>query len=182
MNIAFEMCMCWIAILKDGGTCSSGICYKQHFYVHMSFTATSFKELQVQKTGFTGACDSPPQKKKLSVTTRSPCVRNSEAEFTEIKQTSTLWWGMTTKLRIPLFLNVILNHGMCEVYSKKKVKFRHHSKCKTCVVFLCHNNKKKLFTEYHGVTIIRKIWGFICILWHSVWCFILHKFHFLIIY
>lgn len=40
--------------------------------------------------------------------------------------------------------------GRCEVCSKKKIESKPFSKCSTCKVFLCQNEKKPCFNEYHA--------------------------------
>lgn len=41
--------------------------------------------------------------------------------------------------------------GRCEQCSSKAIQSRPHSKCTACGVFLCCNEKKNCFAEYHGV-------------------------------
>lgn len=41
--------------------------------------------------------------------------------------------------------------GRCEVCSNKKIQSRPHSKCSHCNIFLCINEKKNCFLEYHEV-------------------------------
>ena len=41
--------------------------------------------------------------------------------------------------------------GRCEVCSKKKIESRPHSQCSVCMVFLCCNENKNCFLEYHEV-------------------------------
>lgn len=43
------------------------------------------------------------------------------------------------------------NRGRCEVCSMKKIQSKPHSKCSHCNVFLCVNEKKNCFVEYHEV-------------------------------
>ncbi|XP_052751521.1 piggyBac transposable element-derived protein 3-like [Galleria mellonella] len=45
------------------------------------------------------------------------------------------------------------NRGRCEVCSMKKVQSKPHSKCSHCNTFLCINEKKNCFTEYHYVNV-----------------------------
>ena len=41
------------------------------------------------------------------------------------------------------------NRGRCEVCSNKKIESRPHFQCSACNVFLCINDKKNCFVEYH---------------------------------
>jgi hypothetical protein len=41
--------------------------------------------------------------------------------------------------------------GRCEVCAKRKIQSRPHSKCSHCKVFLCVNEKKNCFAEFHEV-------------------------------
>lgn len=43
------------------------------------------------------------------------------------------------------------NRGRCEMCSTKAIQSRPHSKCSACGVFLCSNEKKNCFLEYHHV-------------------------------
>lgn len=45
------------------------------------------------------------------------------------------------------------NRGRCEVCSLKKIQSKPHSKCSHCNVFLCVNEKKNCFIEYHEVNL-----------------------------
>ena len=45
----------------------------------------------------------------------------------------------------------VSGRGRCEVCSQNKVESRPHSKCSTCGVFLCFNEKKNCFAIYHEV-------------------------------
>ena len=44
------------------------------------------------------------------------------------------------------------NRGRYEVCSSKKIQSRPHSKCSMCKVFLCSNEKKNCFIEFHGAS------------------------------
>ena len=41
--------------------------------------------------------------------------------------------------------------GHCEVCSKKGIESRPHCKCSTCNVYLCSNEKKNCYIQFHGV-------------------------------
>lgn len=43
------------------------------------------------------------------------------------------------------------SRGRCEVCNKQKIQSRPHSKCSSCKVFLCVNEKKNCFVEFHSV-------------------------------
>ena len=43
------------------------------------------------------------------------------------------------------------SQGRCEVCSKKGIEARPHCKCSMCGVFLCSNEKKNCFLEFHEV-------------------------------
>lgn len=45
------------------------------------------------------------------------------------------------------------NRGRCEVCSMKKVQSKPNSKCSHCNVFLCINEKKICFAEYHDANV-----------------------------
>lgn len=42
------------------------------------------------------------------------------------------------------------NRGKCEVCSKKQIESKPFTKCSTCKVFLCLNEKKPCFNDYHA--------------------------------
>lgn len=42
--------------------------------------------------------------------------------------------------------------GRCELCSIRNIQSRPYSKCRHCGVFLCCNDKKNCFTEYHGIS------------------------------
>lgn len=50
----------------------------------------------------------------------------------------------------PMF---VPNRGRCEVCSMKKVQSKPHSKCSHCNIFLCINEKKNCFAEYHNANV-----------------------------
>ena len=45
----------------------------------------------------------------------------------------------------------VSERGRCEVCSKKRIQSRPHSKCYMCNVFLCCNEKKNCFREFHNL-------------------------------
>lgn len=42
--------------------------------------------------------------------------------------------------------------GRCEICSKRNIQSRPQSMCSLCNVFLCINNNKKCFCDYHEIT------------------------------
>jgi hypothetical protein len=106
----------------------------------------------VQKTGFTRAYDS-----KRAYNYRRPKVRNSEAKCSNPTKRRGNEYSVTKDVQLGNrgnhFVSFMENHGWCEVHSKKKIQSRPHSKCTTCRVFLCCNEKKNCFSEYHSVSL-----------------------------
>lgn len=50
------------------------------------------------------------------------------------------------------WVKYVKERGRCEVCSKKQVQSRPHSKCSTCNIFLCCNEKKNCMAEYHEMS------------------------------
>lgn len=53
-------------------------------------------------------------------------------------------------VHFPIFGNY---RGRCEMCSLKQIQSRPYSKCSRCGVFLCCNDKKNCFIEYHGLNL-----------------------------
>lgn len=51
------------------------------------------------------------------------------------------------------WIKFVTARGRCEVCSSRKIQSRPHSRCSHCKVFLCVNDKKNCFAEYHNVDV-----------------------------
>lgn len=79
----------------------------------------------------------------------STLPKNSLAKRRKMNYTTTADVRLTN--RGIHWINFEENGGRCEVCSKKKIQSRPHSKCATCNVFLCCNDKKNCMKEYHEI-------------------------------
>lgn len=74
------------------------------------------------------------------------CPKRRKTEYSVMKDIR-----LTNKgVHWPMFVE---NRGRCEVCSKKKIQSRPHGKCSECRVFLCLNEKKNCFAEFHEMDV-----------------------------
>lgn len=88
------------------------------------------------------------QKRKTSTdnTAKAGPSKRRKSEYSTIKDVRLGNRG----IHWPTFVE---NRGRCEVCSLKKIQSKPHSKCSHCNVFLCVNEKKNCFAEYHEVNL-----------------------------
>lgn len=82
-------------------------------------------------------------------TNSSPLAASSSVHQQIREEKQDFLWGRTDQNCGGHWPEFVKNRGRCELCAMRKLESRPHSKCSLCKVFLCANEKKNCFREYH---------------------------------